>query len=238
MRISAIAQALEVDRTTAYRIVNTLQHAGFIERNDSTKEYKLAVAAFEVGSAYLRSTDLHSIARSVMFDLRGRIQESVHWAILSGDKSVCMDRIESPRGIGSTGKVGRAAPLNAGSAGKVLLAFQAPDVREKLLESSCQKRFTANTITSVQRMRSEIERIRSGGFCVSLGEGEEDMACIAAPVFNHAGQIVASLSTGGPIHRFSEKEFQTQAISEVKKAARLISEKLGCPMSPNAQDAA
>ncbi len=173
-----------------------------------------------------------------MIDLSSRVQESVHWAILSGDKSVCMDRIESPRGIGSTGKIGRANALNAGSAGKVLLAFQSSECRERLLEKACFTRFTPNTITSIEQMRAEIEAIRSSGYCLSLGEGEEDMACIAAPVLSHAGQIAASLATGGPIHRFSDHNFQKQAISEVKRAAARISEKLGCPMSPNTRDAA
>lgn len=238
LRLGKIASALDIDRTTAYRIVVTLEQAGFLERKPDTKEYKLGVGAFEVGSAYQRSTDLHSVARPIMVELSRQVQESVHWAILSGDKAVCIDRIESPRGLGTTSKIGRASALNAGSVGKVLLAFQNDEVQEGLLKNSTLNRFTEKTITSVEHMREEIAGIRTRGHCVSMGEGEEDMACIAAPIFNHARQIVAGLSVGGPIHRFAEEDFKIQTIAEVKRAARQISEKLGCPEMPDKQNAA
>jgi DNA-binding IclR family transcriptional regulator len=232
LRIGQIAREVGIDRTTAYRIVLTLEHCGFMERRSGTKRYKLGVGAYEVGTAYLRGTDLHSVARPIMIELAARVQEAAHWAILSGDKAVCIDKIDSPRGLGTTSKIGRAVPLNSGSVGKVLLAYQPAEVRERLLESVSFSSFTDRTISTVADMREEIAAIRARGFCVSLGEGEEDMACIAAPIFDHTSRIIAGLSVGGPIHRFADPETEQFIVRELVKATRTISEKMGCPAFP------
>jgi DNA-binding IclR family transcriptional regulator len=238
LRIGELAKRLDLDRTTVFRLIATLEECAFVERIADTKAYKLGVGVFEIGSAYIRSTDLHSLARPVMIDLAQRVKESVHWAILSGDKAVCIDKIDSPRGLGSTSKIGRAVALNSGSVGKVLLAFQPEDVRERLLGSMDLPRLTDRTITTVGTMRGEIAAIRRTGYSLSLGEGESDMACVAAPIFDHNRKIVAGLSIGGIIQRFSDPEGATVLIQEVKKAAALISEKLGCPDIPAFEDAA
>ena len=166
------------------------------------------------------------------------MQEGVHWAILNGESAVCIDRIESPRALGTMSRIGRASALNAGSVGKILLAFQPEEVRERLLATVPLKRMTDATITTADAMREAIARIRSRGYCISLGEGEEDMACIAAPIFDHLGQIVAGLSVGGPIQRFRDPGFVDLAVAEILKATRRISERLGCPGIPGGQHAA
>lgn len=232
LRIGDIARRLDLDRTTTYRIVGTLEHCGFLERKPNSKEYKLGVGAFEVGSAYLRSTDLHLVARPVMIDLASRVREAVHWAILSGNQSVCIDKIDSPRGLGTTSKIGRAAPLHVSSVGKVLLAFQSPEFRGGFLKTSELTRFTERTITSVVGMEHEIERIRRDGYCFTQGEGEVDMACVAAPIFDNSGAVIAGLSIGGPVHRMSEPGTAEVLIREVKQAGRLISDRMGAAAAP------
>ncbi|MBL6946589.1 MAG: IclR family transcriptional regulator [Rhodospirillales bacterium] len=238
LRIGELAKRLDLDRTTVFRIIVTLEQCGFVERVGDGKAYKLGVGIFEIGSAYIRSTDIHSIARPIMIELSHRVREGVHWAILSGEKAVCIDKIESPRGLGTTSKIGRAVPLNSGSVGKVLLAFQPDDGRENLLEKIDLPRHTERTITSTDSMRGEIERIRRKGYCLSLGEGEADMACIAAPIFNYDRKIVAGLSVGGHIQRFEDTENARKLTAQLIDAARQISEKLGCTEVPEFETAA
>ncbi|MBT3358595.1 MAG: IclR family transcriptional regulator [Rhodospirillales bacterium] len=238
LRIGELAKRLDLDRTTVFRVVVTLEQCGFIERIGESKSYKLGVGLFEIGSAYIRSTDIHSIARPIMIDLSHRVREGVHWAILSGEKAVCIDKIESPRGLGTTSKIGRAVPLNSGSVGKVLLAFQSTEAREHLLDTLELARFTDRTITSPDTMRAEIERIRRKGFCLSLGEGEVDMACIAAPIFDHTARVSAGLSVGGHIQRFEDTDNARKLTAQLIDAARQISEKLGCAEIPEFETAA
>ena len=238
LRIGELATRLDLDRTTVFRIIVTLEQCGFVERTGDGKVYKLGVGIFEIGSAYIRSTDIHSVARPIMIDLSHRVREGVHWAILSGEKAVCIDKIESPRGLGTTSKIGRAVALNSGSVGKVLLAFQSEDVRENLLQSMDFPRFTDRTIPSADTMRVEIEKIRRAGYCLSLGEGEPDMACIAAPIFDHTGRVAAGISVGGHIQRFEDTANAGKLTKQLVDAARGISEKLGCAKIPQFETAA
>ena len=238
MRVGEIAKRLGLDRTTVFRLIVTLEECGFVEKIPNTKEFKLGVGIFEIGSAYIRSTDLHSAARPVMIALSRRVREAVHWAILSGKEAVCIDKIDSPRGLGTTSKIGRAVPLNAGSVGKVLLAFQPEDVREELLATMDYPRLTDSTITTPEAMREVTDEIRRIGYCLSLGEGETDMACIAAPIFDHTGKLAAGISVGGPIHRFSDTESAAFIREELLKVARQISETMGCREIPAFENAA
>ncbi len=238
LRVGEIAKRMELDRTTAYRIVVTLENCGFIEKKPGTKEYKLGVAAFEIGSAYQRTTDLYSVARPVMIELAAALQEAVHWAVLNGHQTVCIDKIDSPRGLGTTSKIGRSAPLHCSSVGKVLLAFQPDERRAAILESIKLTRFTERTITSVDVLHQEINRIRRRGYCVTYGEGEIDMACVAAPIFDHARNVIAGLSIGGPIHRMSSPDAVKALVRGLLQGARQISEKMGCSELPVFEDAA
>ncbi len=238
LRVGEIAKRMGLDRTTVYRIVVTLENIGFLERKPGTKEYKLGLGAFEVGSAYLRTTDLYSVARPVMIDLAQEVQEAVHWAILSGDNTVCIDKIDTPRGLGTMSKIGRAAPLHCSSVGKVLLAFQPEDRRQAIIGRLTLTRYTERTITSPDVLRQELEKVRRRGYCVTYGEGEIDMACIAGPIFDHSGTVVAGLSIGGPIHRMSGSDATGFMVQRLLAATRRISEKLGCSEPPAFEDAA
>ncbi|MBT3358599.1 MAG: IclR family transcriptional regulator [Rhodospirillales bacterium] len=238
MKVGEIAKRLDLDRTTVFRLIVTLEECGYVEKILNTKEYKLGVGIFEVGSAYIRSTDLHSAARPMMIGLSRRVREAVHWAILSGEKAVCIDKIDSPRGLGTTSKIGRAASLNAGSVGKVLLAFQPDGVRDHLLATMDFPRLTEQTITTPEHMREVTDEIRRAGYCISLGEGDSDMACIAAPIFDHTGQMVAGISVGGPIHRFTDTESANFIREELLKVAHQISEIMGCREVPAFENAA
>jgi DNA-binding IclR family transcriptional regulator len=238
LRVGAIAHRLDLDRTTVFRLIVTLEQCGFVERVADTKEIKLGVGVFEIGSAYLRTTDLHSVARPVMIELARGVKEAVHWAILSADKAVCIDKIDSPRGLGTTSKIGGAVALNSGSVGKVLLAFQTEETRDRLLASMEFPRFTERTITSVATLRDEIAEIRRLGYCLSLGEGEPDMACAAAPIFDHNHRIIAGLSIGGSIQRFADEENARFLVESLLGAARQISEKMGCAVIPAIETAA
>jgi len=238
LRVGTIARRLGLDRTTAFRLVVTLEACGLVERVAATKEVKLGVGVFEIGSAYIRSTDLHSVARPLMIDLALRVKESVHWAILSGDKAVCIDKIDSPRGLGTTSKIGGAVPLNSSSVGKVLLAFQPEEARERLLASMALPRLTERTVTSAVVLRQEIADIRRRGYSLSLGEGEPDMACVAAPIFDHDHRIIAGLSIGGSIQRFADKDNARLLAASLLETAWQISEKMGCTAVPAVENVA
>ncbi|MBI5969266.1 MAG: IclR family transcriptional regulator [Deltaproteobacteria bacterium] len=225
-KISELAQQLHLDRSTTYRILLSLEKSGLVEKNENTGEYALGVGAFEIGSAYLRRADLVQIAKPIMSDLALKVQETVHLAILSDTEILYLDKIDSPRTLGVMSKIGQRAPVYCTALGKALLAFQEEQERSRIIKAIKFKAFTPHTITSKSRLIKELKEVRKQGYALDYREIEEEVECIAAPIRNYLGDVIASISISGPqrkIHTPLEKKF----VGHVLEAAALISSKMG-----------
>ena len=225
-KVSEVARLLHLDRSTTYRILLTLEKGGLLEKDAKTGEYSLGVAAFEVGSAYLGRADFIQIAKPVMSDLAREVQETVHLAILSQTEILYVDNVDSPRTLGVMSKVGQRGPVYCTALGKVLLAFLPDEERSKILGRIQLKPLTRNTITSKKRFMEELREVRRRGYARDHREIEEDVECIAAPIRNHLGDVIAGISISGPQRKINiprERKFADQ----VMKAAGLISSKMG-----------
>lgn len=228
-RISRLAVDLELDRSAVYRILLTLEKCNFVRKDIKTGEYSLGIGAFEIGSAYLRSIDFHTIAREEMIDLSNRVNETVHLATLSGEEAVYLDKIESPdgRGLGMICKAGTRIMLHCSGVGKVLLAFQTPERKRELMNAISYTRFTANTLDTPEKLEAELARIVGRGYGFDSNEHEEHIACVAGPVFDHTGEILAAVSISGAAPKIQDPEIQPMLIREVLATTRRISQKMG-----------
>jgi DNA-binding IclR family transcriptional regulator len=225
-RISELARQLQLDRSTTYRILLSLEKCGLAEKNNKTGEYSLGVAAFEIGNTYLRRMDFIQISKPIMTDLALKAQETVHLAVLSDTEIVYVDKVDSPRTLGVMSKIGQRAPVYCTALGKVLLAHQPKDELSSLIDRIKLKPFTQNTITSKKRLAEELKVIREKGYAVDQREYEEDVECIGAPIRNHLGDTIAALSISGP-QRKMDTPLEKQYVSQVVEAAALISSKMG-----------
>jgi DNA-binding IclR family transcriptional regulator len=225
-RISELARQLQLDRSTTYRILLSLEKCGLAEKNNKTGEYSLGVAAFEIGNTYLRRMDFIQISKPIMTDLALKVQETVHLAVLSDTEIVYVDKVDSPRTLGVMSKIGQRAPVYCTALGKVLLAHQPKDELSSLIDRIKLKPFTQNTITSKKRLAEELKVIREKGYAVDQREYEEDVECIGAPIRNHLGDTIAALSISGP-QRKMDTPLEKQYVSQVVEAAALISSKMG-----------
>jgi len=222
-----LARRLGLDRSTTYRVLLSLEKCGLVEKDPQTGAYSLGLAAFEVGSAYLRSADLFSAARPIMLGLAGRVEETVHLAVLSETEAMYLDKVDSPRGLGTISKVGKRVPLHCSGIGKTLLAFQPPEVRERLVAAIELTRFTPRTITSREELKRELDRIRARGYALDEEEHEPDIACVAAPILDHQGGVLASLSVSGPSQRVNDPDRVASLILEVQRASQQVSDRMG-----------
>jgi DNA-binding IclR family transcriptional regulator len=225
-KLSELAGLLHFDRSTAYRILLSLEKCGMVERNDKTGEYSLGLGAFEIGSAYLRRVDLVEVAKPIMADLAQRIQETVHLAVLSETEILYLDKVDSPRSLGVISKLGQRGPVYCTALGKVLLANLPPQDRNRILGQIRFQAFTPRTITSKKKLARELSLVQKQGFALDFREIEEDVECIAAPVRDHLGNVVAALSVSGPQKKIGAP-LQEQIVSEVRKAASGISSRMG-----------
>jgi len=225
-KVSELANQLNLDRSTTYRILLSLEKCGLVEKNLKTGEYCLGVGVFEVGSAYLRRIDLVEVAKPIMADLALKVQETVHLAVLSETEILYLDKVDSPRSVGVISKIGQRGPVHCTALGKVLLASLRPEERLRIMDHIRFQAFTPRTITSKRKLAEELNRVKKEGYALDCREIEEDVECVAAPIRDHLGNVVAALSVSGPqkkINTPKEKDFTHQVMG----AAALISHKMG-----------
>jgi DNA-binding IclR family transcriptional regulator len=231
LKISELARELQLDRSTTYRILLSLEKCGFVEKDKKTGEYSLGVAVFETGNTYLRRMDLIQISKPIMADLALKVQETVHLAVLSDTEIVYVDKVDSPRTLGVMSKIGQRAPVYCTALGKILLAHQPKDELSRIIGEIKLKPFTKNTITSKKRLIQELKVIREKGYALDQREYEEDVECIGAPIRNHLGDAIAALSISGPQRKINTP-LEKQFISQVIEAASLVSSKMGYMGNP------
>lgn len=225
-KMGELASRLNLDRSTTYRVLLTLEKAGMVQRNERNGEYSLGLGAFEVGHAYLGQVDLVPMAKPIMANLASQAQETVNLAVLSDTEILYIDKVDSPRSVGVMSKIGQRNPVYCTALGKALLAFQPKAERNRIVKGIRFRSLTPNTIVNRKDLVKELEEIRRQGFALDRREIEEDVECIAAPIRNHLGDAIASISISGPqnkIHTPQEGKF----VSHVVNAALSISFKLG-----------
>jgi DNA-binding IclR family transcriptional regulator len=225
-KISEVAHQLQLDRSTTYRILLSLEKCGFVEKDKKTGEYSLGVATFETGNTYLRRMDFIQISKPIMADLALEVQETVHLAVLSDTEIVYVDKVDSPRTLGVMSKIGQRAPVYCTGLGKVLLAHQPNDELSRIVQQIKLKPFTRNTISSKKKLVEELRKIRKQGYALDQKEYEQDVECIGAPIRNHLGNTIAAISISGPQRKINTPQ-EKQFIGYVVKAAAAVSSKMG-----------
>jgi IclR family transcriptional regulator, KDG regulon repressor len=226
LKTSDLALRLRLDRSTLYRILLSLEKCGFIEKDEKTGGYAVGIAAFEIGNAYLGRMDFIQISKPFMLDLSLRAQEAVHLAVLSDTEMVLVDKVDSPRSVGTMCKIGQRAPVYCTALGKALMANRPEDELARTVRAIQFKSFNKQTITSRKKFMEEMKRVRTQGNAFDHSEHEEDVECIGTPIMDHLGHVIAAISISGPLKKIGTPQEQ-HFINWVVEAASLISSKMG-----------
>jgi DNA-binding IclR family transcriptional regulator len=146
--------------------------------------------------------------------------------VLTGDgKAINIDGISSPRMVRNVGWTGREMLPHCISSGKALLAYLPQQRLERILAKGLP-RFTERTITDPVRLREELRRIRQQGYAVAQEELEVGLSAVAAPIWNHEGEVVAAVSVSGPSFRLSSEEIP-ELVELTRHITNEISHRLG-----------
>ncbi len=196
-----LAEACGLHRSTAWRILATLEEAGLVDRNPATNRYSIgpAVARLAAGA----SDSLPRLARPHLEELSRRTGETVSLALPRRLQLVYVDQVQAPH-VMAADWLGRAVPLHATSTGKALLAFLPPEELHTALSQSLPQ-FTEQTITGPDELRDELERTRRRGYAVSRGELETGLWGASAPIRDRAGRAIAVVSVWGAEGRLKAK---------------------------------
>jgi IclR family KDG regulon transcriptional repressor len=226
LRLTDLSERLRLPKSQVLRIVSTLEAGGYLDRDPETKRYRLGIRVFQLGMLVREQLDLRRIARPVIRSLADQTLETVGLIVTDPTGPICVDVIESPKGLRVFAHVGRHMPWNAGTSGKVVLAFLAEEQRERILATVKLRRYTKQTITDPAQLRTVLNQIRADGYHVAAQDLDEDAIGVAAPLFDHDGRLVGAISLAAPISRVSEDELEG-LICAVQYAAAEISRLLG-----------
>ncbi len=152
-------------------------------------------------------------------------RETVHLMVLDGETGLYVDRVESPQRVRVASSVGQRELLHGSAVGKAILAHLAPDRLDAILARGLP-RMTVRTITDPGRLRRHLAMVARRGFALDNEEGEPGIRCVGAPIFDHRGQVVASVSVAGPAYRLSLARLGSWA-APTRDAAAAISAALG-----------
>jgi DNA-binding IclR family transcriptional regulator len=226
MRISEISRRLEIDKSTAYRIVSTLREQGFVEQDPETRKYLLAVKVIEVGGLKLRSIKFLPTAKPVIEELMLHTREAVHIAVLVEGEVMYVATEQCSGTYNVNTVVGGRASLHSTAVGKALLA-ELPEVEiDRLISLKGMTRFTDRTIINLEELRRDLALVRERGWAMDNEETYTAVRCIASVIRDHQGKALASAGLSGPAQRISDNRIPTLA-ELVKDACDKISRRMG-----------
>ena len=228
--VSELARAIGLTKATTHRLLASLRNREFVAQDPNSRRYRLGMRLWELGTVARSSMDWLAEAKPELETLAGETGETAHLAVLDDDQVLYVDKVESGHSLRMPSQVGRRLPAHCTGVGKALLAFLSEERLATLIEHRGLPRFTAHTIDDAAALRAVLAAIREAGFATDDEEIEDGLRCIAAPVRDHTGSVIAALSIAGPMSRIPEEDTPRLA-KRVIAAADGISARLGYPGS-------
>jgi DNA-binding IclR family transcriptional regulator len=222
--VTEIAAELGVHKSTAFRLVATLEAHRLVEQAGDRGRYSLGVGLLRLAGATTARLDLVQEARPVCRQLAADTGETVNLTVLAEHSALYLDQVAGSSALQSHNWVGQHIPLHATSNGKVLLCEMEPDRLDESLGSL--SRFTPTTITRKAELRAELARVRDQGYALAVDELEIGLTAVAAPIRNAHGDIVASVSVSGPTFRLAGERLDA-VVPLCVAAADEVSHRLG-----------
>jgi DNA-binding IclR family transcriptional regulator len=195
LSVAEVCRRTGFPRSTTHRLLASMKEVGLLDQNRQRDRYRLGLKLFELGNVVLANLDLHREAAPYVKRLGQLTGQSVHLAIFDGRRAIVIHRadpVESAMLLSLT----ESAPVHCTSVGKAILAFQPDEVIARIIEAGLQK-YTANTITSGERLREDLAVTRKRGYAIDEGEHQAGLRCCGAPIRDHEGRVFAAISVSG-----------------------------------------
>jgi IclR family transcriptional regulator, KDG regulon repressor len=223
--ISTLAKRLGVAKSTVHRLATTLVSEGLLEQDRVTGKYRLGIALFRLGTLVRRRMNVSEEARPHLFSLRQKTNETVHLAILDGTDIMYVYFLESTQAVRMRSDLGLRKPAYCTAEGQAILAFGPPEAVQAVIRTGLHAR-TPQTITDPDKLLKALDAVRQRGCAIEDEESEIGVRCLAAPIRNDAGDVVAAVGVAGPVSRLSKKAL-TAFMPHVIETANAISARLG-----------
>jgi DNA-binding IclR family transcriptional regulator len=226
MRATDIQKRLELNKSTVHRLMMTLLGRGFVERNESTGIYTIGLKLVEISSIRLNQVELKTEALPYLHRLADKVNMSVQLAIYDEGEAVFIEKVEKYMSFHMYCQTGKRIPLYCSAVGKSLVMDKSNTEILDILRKINFEKFTSRTKENPEEVLTDIMEARMKGYTKDHGEHEDNVYCVAAPIFDYRGKIVAAASLTG----FSDKIYEDEGKSvreELMKTCQEISLRLG-----------
>ncbi|MBI2720450.1 MAG: IclR family transcriptional regulator [Rhizobiales bacterium] len=219
MSLPDISLMVGQPKSTMHRLLTALEGRRFVRYEPDTRLWKIGVEAFVVGSAFLRNRDIAAFARPVMQALVNDSGETASLYVEDEGEIVCISQVECRQTMRVIARPGGRAKMHTSGSGKAMLAYFTPERLADVLERHGLVAATEKTINTPQGLRGHLDRARRQGFAIDDEENSLGIRCVAAPVFDHASEVIAAVSISGPASRIVDARIP--ALGERVRAAAL-----------------
>ncbi|TYA84199.1 IclR family transcriptional regulator [Seonamhaeicola marinus] len=227
LTMAEIVDALEVSKTSAFRIINTLISKNYLQKNETTKKITLSRKMVTLGISSMNEQSIVELSIDVMRALRDELKESVMLGVILGSKKgTILEQVSSSYPVKLFVERGTQFNLHSSVGGKTILAYLPDEEADTIIKQMNLAQYTKNTITSKIAFREQLKEVKENGYAIDNGEDIQGIHCIGAPVFNEYGYPVASLWITAPHGRLPHEEFDEKG-RIVARYAQEISAKLG-----------
>jgi DNA-binding IclR family transcriptional regulator len=215
------ARASGITSNLVFRILKTLTAIGYCHQHPTTKTYSLSGRLLDLAGPQAGDRSLVLAAHAALRELRDATGETVQLVIESGGKSLVLEQVRGTQPLQVCGQVGMRTPLHSCAPGKALLAWWDADRRTAWLGTATLKRYTTTTLADRESLEAELTAARPLGYTVDRAEGLEGIHCVAAPILDPHGHVLAAVTIMAPVSRLPEDAFPT-AGAHCIAAARAI----------------
>ncbi len=236
LSFAEIGAELEYPRSSLFGLLKTLQDRHWVALDEQTRRYSLGIRTMEAGNAYLRSIDLVQLAQPQMVQVRDGIEETVQLSVLDGRFNVYLGKVEGKQSLRLASEIGRRLEAHTTALGKMMLAGLSDDELNRLFAGIELEAFTPYTITDFDQLKLELIRTRQRGYATDDEEHTRGVRCVALPIRNDRGQMVAGLSVSFPTVRYTDEQAHI-ARELLSEAVTAISRELGYSPGQNHREA-
>ncbi|WHY91278.1 IclR family transcriptional regulator [Neobacillus cucumis] len=214
-----------IPKTSVYRMLMSLEEMEFLEKGTDNK-YRLGLLFLKFGHLVSSRLDIRKIAYPIMQELHDDVGEAINLIVKQGDEAIYIEKIDTNQKVRLYTAIGRRSPLYAGACARTILSFLPEQEIQSYLDSAEFKSFAKGTITDKDELLRTIRQAQENGYTISYSELEDHTAAIAAPIFDHKGDVIAGMSIAG-----IEANYQNENIrifsEKLKAATDEISKRLG-----------
>ena len=226
MSLTELAQQAGLPSSTAHRLLTTLEQERYVRFDNESRLWSVGVQAFMTGCTFTKTRSLVALARPHMRALMEECGETVNLAIEDDGMAVYLAQVECRQMMRAFARPGSRVPLHCSAGGKTILMSCSDKALSRILHRHGMPRLTVKTIITPALLRADLERVRAAGHALDDEEHAIGLRCLAAPIYNENGEVIAAVSASGPMARMTDERLASVA-ALVAGAARSISQDIG-----------